>query len=34
MANLKRDVKYINRDFGTLRSSLIEYSKTYFPRHI
>ena len=31
MANLKRDVKYINRDFGTLRSSLIEYSKTYFP---
>ena len=31
MANLKRDVKYLNRDFGTLRSSLIEYSKTYFP---
>ena len=31
MANLNRDVRYINRDFGTLRNSLIEYSKTYFP---
>ena len=31
MANLNRDVRYINRDFGTLRNSLVEYSKTYFP---
>ncbi len=26
-----RDIKYINRDFGNLRQSLINYSKTYFP---
>ena len=31
MANLKRDIKYINRDFNDFRSTLIEYSKTYFP---
>lgn len=33
MADTKqnRDIKYINRDFDTLRNSLIEYSKTYFP---
>ncbi len=31
MANLKRDIKYINRDFNYFRSALIEYSKTYFP---
>jgi len=31
MANLKRDIKYIDRDFNDFRSSLIEYSKTYFP---
>ena len=31
MANLKRDIKYINRDFNDFRSALIEYSKTYFP---
>jgi len=26
-----RDIKYVNREFDTLRNSLIEYSKTYFP---
>jgi hypothetical protein len=33
MADTKtnKDIKYINRDFDSLRSSLIEFSKTYFP---
>ena len=31
MAELKRDIKYINRDFNSLRNRLIEYTKTYFP---
>ena len=31
MAKLKRDIKYIDRDFSDIRSKLIEYSKTYFP---
>ena len=31
MANLKRDIRYIDRDFNTIRNSLIQYSKTYFP---
>lgn len=31
MADLKRDIRYINRDFNDFRSALIEYSKTYFP---
>jgi hypothetical protein len=26
-----KDIKYINRDFDTLKNSLVEYSKTYFP---
>jgi len=28
---IKRDIRYINRDFSTLRDQLINYSKTYFP---
>jgi len=28
---VKRDIKYLNRDFTSLRDNLIEYSKTYFP---
>ena len=32
MANTKRDIKYLNRDFSEFRSRLIEYSKTYFPQ--
>ena len=31
MADLKRDIRYIDRDFNTLRNALINYSKTYFP---
>ena len=31
MAKLERDIRYIDRDFNTLRASLIQYSKTYFP---
>jgi len=31
MANLKRDIRYIDRDFNEFRNSLINYSKTYFP---
>ena len=31
MAKLKRDIRYINRDFNDFRNTLIEYSKTYFP---
>jgi len=28
---VKRDIKYLNKDFTTLRASLIDYAKTYFP---
>ena len=28
----KKDIKYLNRDFSSFKASLIEYSKTYFPR--
>jgi hypothetical protein len=28
---IDRDIKYINRDFNNLRTSLINFSKTYFP---
>ena len=28
---IKRDIKYLNKDFSTLRTSLIDYAKTYFP---
>ena len=28
-----RDIKYVNRDFASLRGALIEYSKTYFPNN-
>ena len=31
MAELKRDIKYINKDFNSFRNRLIEYTKTYFP---
>ena len=31
MADLKRDIRYIDRDFNELRNALIQYSKTYFP---
>ena len=28
---VKRDIKYLNKDFTTLRASLIDYAKTYLP---
>ncbi len=31
MANIKRDIKYINRDFDNLRDTLISYTQNYFP---
>jgi hypothetical protein len=31
MANTTKDIKYLNRDFSNIRSSLIEFSKTYYP---
>jgi len=31
MANIQRNIQYINRDFSSFRTRLIEYSKTYFP---
>ena len=31
MANLNRDIRYIDRDFNSFRNALINYSKTYFP---
>ncbi len=31
MAELKRNIQYINKDFNALRNRLIEYTRTYFP---
>jgi len=31
MSTIKRDIRYLNRDFNSFRNSLIEFSKTYFP---
>tara|TARA_R110000764_G_scaffold1310_6_gene5243 strand:+ start:7968 stop:9830 length:1863 start_codon:yes stop_codon:yes gene_type:complete len=31
MADLKRDIRYIDKDFNSFRNSLVNYSKTYFP---
>ena len=28
---VRRNINYINKDFGTLRNQLINYSQTYFP---
>ena len=28
---INRDIKYINKDFSELRTSLVDYAKTYFP---
>ena len=28
---VKRDIKYLNRDFASLRTSLLDYARTYFP---
>ena len=29
--NTTRDIRYLNRDFSSIKNSLIQYSKTYFP---
>ena len=35
MANLvKKDVKYLNKDFAQFRQNLINFAKNYFPDHI
>jgi hypothetical protein len=31
MAAENRDIKYLNKDFGNLRTALIDYTKTYYP---
>ena len=31
MANVTRDINYLNKDFNTFRNTLINYAKTYFP---
>ena len=28
---VQRNIKYVNRDFNSLRDQLIQYTKTYFP---
>lgn len=28
---IKRDIKYANKDFSSLRATLVDYAKTYFP---
>ena len=31
MAELDRDINYIDRNFNTIKNSIIDYSKAYFP---
>lgn len=31
MTQIKKDIKYLNKDFGQYRSNLIEFAKNYFP---
>ena len=31
--DLKKEVRYLNKDFGNFRSDLIEFAKTYFPNN-
>ncbi len=31
MSKLERDIRYIDRNFDSIRANLIDYSKTYFP---
>lgn len=31
MAQIKKDIKYLNKDFAQFRANLIEYGKNYFP---
>ena len=34
MAAENRDIKYLNKDFGDFRTSLIDYTRTYYPNTI
>jgi len=29
--DIKKEVRYLNRDFASFRNNLIEYAKVYFP---
>ena len=31
MAQTKKDIRYLNKDFGQFRANLIEFAKNYFP---
>ena len=31
---IKKDVKLIGRDFGSIRSNLVDFAKTYFPTNL
>jgi hypothetical protein len=31
MAQVKKDIRYLNKDFGQFRANLIEFAKNYFP---
>lgn len=31
MSNVKKDIKYLGKDFGQFRRNLIEFAKTYYP---
>ena len=31
MSKLERDIRYIDRDFNTIRNNIIDYTRTYFP---
>ena len=31
--DIKKEVRYLNKDFGNFRSDLIEFAKTYFPNN-
>jgi hypothetical protein len=30
-SSVKKDIKYINRDFNAFRDALMQYAQTYFP---
>ena len=32
--NLSKEVKYLGKDFASLRNNLIDFAKTYFPKTV
>ena len=30
----EKEVKYLNKDFNSIKAALIEHAKTYFSKHI